>query len=1735
MTSFSQLSIERSPIDIISHNIMSSTNTPQSGSIALTSAEQTIVQQVLNKLILVAKATEATHSGLGRQKKEGRSKVKSAVSVREANKRKKKEKQRREERERSRERTEARKASKSCKEGHLANLVLEKQGLVDSIVGANFSEITEAIERLADAATDGKSSLDSFEGLISKVCGEVESGTVNNALDNFDSFVKITQEFNDKFQPETIASLARSFESLSRSFTEDIPKRIDTLNENIGGLREDINNASWFEKILKKLNLGQNLDMAINISLYLSLFYTIVSGDVRPQMALALLSLAKAFLCGTSKFLPLVQVLSATIIMIGQKIPATNEDIEAQGGIEKTMYSIGIVGLCSLVLSIPWKRSEELVGRLYKMMPVLSRFDSAIKGMKSFIDYMLSGVQAVADWITNKLGVEKLEIKSDPYFFIEEYVAKVFRLRDQFTSGTRDQSVLYRANELYAEGQKVTAEARALGASDYQLRDIATCRNALDKIVEYLGSMNISTSGQRVPPVAVLLTGSPGIGKTTFANWAWPAVAAKTLPLDELRQFRRNRGSFVYSFNQKDSFYSGYRGQDHVLIDEFAFMKESNPTESIFPEIIMMINNNPYALNMAALEDKGRFYFRSKFIWMTTNRTTFNAPSMPSVQEAGAVLRRLDFSWMVCASKEYATESTKALRPEFRVLDRSKIKGLDSDFVHCRIHRILDLEKGTIEPDGITADEFVNLVVERYENTQNEGEAMLKMVDDTVERILLERLGEDLEKQGGDEEPIRSHDPHIHNKIRGCKCAICTKIPFTITAENFAESVGAKIRNGEVVLPRAQRNARVSVTRFDEIWLNIIQTLPTHIARLETFDSECIQAEALKDVEQGMALFCKYILNVRIHVSNMDFHNKNYLASKGWYVAYLAQQAVSFVSSCAIFYGLMRLFLRATQSTQTVDIQRPPKEAEIGYTARTHNKNARPIKLSRPPRNAQLGMAGLEDVGKSIVKKNGYRVNCVSQKLDRKYTAVITMVQSQVGLVPYHVMEAWVDMFRQDNDAYLDLIGAPRFDDVTQTYRNSGQKINLSDICQRGSEDDTYYIEHERVGGESEDCAVVYLPSVRKGTNITKHFLPSGFQISAGTFSCLFGMNKENALYQPMIGPCQYVANTAYEGCNASHSIRSAYVTSKGDCGSLVGIVSPLAPNAMYGIHVAGSASGQPTAYAIRVTREDLIDAIVRLKEGCMIIDDDPIENAPPTTKNFLEGQGGMGPGGAEPIAHIKPSVLPIHTNLTKSFLHGKIGFECKVEPAKLKFYQGYDALEHASNKYNVKTGSIPKHRLIQARYLVNKKFRMSMIARYRRILTVREAILGIDAEPFMKAIPRKTSPGLPWVHVFRESGKKSAIGEGELDFENPELKKVLEEVEWCKKAILDGKRPLFVFNSFLKDELRPFGKAPRLISSAPLHLAILIRQYFMGFIQWTIENRVANGIAVGINPMSEEWTLLARRHDAPIVFGGDIKTFDCVMSPEVMEQVRAIINGFYVDDGTTNHYIRNRLFDELIYSRHSFKGAIYEWEGCNASGNPLTITINCIVLLILIHAACIQAMAEEMEDAYGTKGEEWDRIEEALEGVEVTSYGDDSVTSSGDPSINFDNVRRILASWGITFTPEDKSDSAESATSIEGVSFLKRGFVKTHPTNSNFYVAALSLDSILNNIQWMRKNDHHYEDFKSKVETALTELSAHGETTYNFWQTKIHAAWNAACSVPLSYKPWRERFEDFLSVEMYL
>nr|AXI69355.1 ORF1 protein [Mink calicivirus] len=122
---------------------------------------------------------------------------------------------------------------------------------------------------------------------------------------------------------------------------------------------------------------------------------------------------------------------------------------------------------------------------------------------------------------------------------------------------------------------------------------------------------------QRVAPVAIILTGPPGCGKTTLAY--------------ELAKRLSNQKPSI--LNLSIDHHDAYTGNEVCIIDEF----DSNSKVDYVNFVIDMVNTNPMLLNCDMIENKGKV-FSSKYVIMTSNNET---PVTSTSTRAPAFYRRV--------------------------------------------------------------------------------------------------------------------------------------------------------------------------------------------------------------------------------------------------------------------------------------------------------------------------------------------------------------------------------------------------------------------------------------------------------------------------------------------------------------------------------------------------------------------------------------------------------------------------------------------------------------------------------------------------------------------------------------------------------------------------------------------------------------------------------------------------------------------------------------------------------------------------------------------------------------------------------------------------------------------------------------------------------------------------------------------------------------------------------------
>jgi len=129
-----------------------------------------------------------------------------------------------------------------------------------------------------------------------------------------------------------------------------------------------------------------------------------------------------------------------------------------------------------------------------------------------------------------------------------------------------------------------------------------------------------------------------------------------------------------------------------------------------------------------------------------------------------------------------------------------------------------------------------------------------------------------------------------------------------------------------------------------------------------------------------------------------------------------------------------------------------------------------------------------------------------------------------------------------------------------------------------------------------------------------------------------------------------------------------------------------------------------------------------------------------------------------------------------------------------------------------------------------------------------------------------------------------------------------------------------------------------------PFDLSVVLRQY-MGHFMAHCQHSFATGeIALGLNPDSEDWTLLFQ-HLTEVGWDficGDFKSYDASLATQIAAVVVIVINDFY-DDSEENKRIRETLIYTIFNSTHMMDNLVFELKQGNCSGNALTTFINCL------------------------------------------------------------------------------------------------------------------------------------------------------------------------------------------------
>lgn len=617
---------------------------------------------------------------------------------------------------------------------------------------------------------------------------------------------------------------------------------------------------------------------------------------------------------------------------------------------------------------------------------------------------------------------------------------------------------------------------------------------------------------------------------------------------------------------------------------------------------------------------------------------------------------------------------------------------------------------------------------------------------------------------------------------------------------------------------------------------------------------------------------------------------------------------------------------------------------------------------------------------------------------------------------------------------------------------------------------------------------------------------------------------------------------------NASFTTQNAVMydfQQKGACGSVV-CVNSIRP--VYAIHVAGCTS---TGRGVGAILKRLTYSTQGLIFDEIDDTDEEVRDYGPEVKITYVASIGK-----EMIPYVPKRSTIVPSLISECFQSAPLTMPAILTADHPMYQHELSPLVYGVKKNGQPTIDFPVSVIKRAFVGVSNLMLRGKKIRQPSILSVKQAIVGmpdvivddkyIDMEnPYYDSLPLDTSSGFPYSSNlykkkfgFTASDKTPWITyERRKDLRavdctiHPKLEEDHENnMQLRKKGII----PNNIFQDCLKDERRPIEKAlsvggTRLFSMSNVEGTIALRRYTLDLTSFLRFNRIFNGVGIGINPDSMEWTILANSllSISNNIFTTDFTNFGAGLNLGVASYFMDLILDFFTQYNvplpTQEKKCIEVLVMELLASRHVAGNLIYGTICGSPSGAAITVEINSfthlmyIVISFLIIGEVNRGVNKEILSMYSELGEYLNEyrnpklqftIEDFFVNVYCCTYGDDGIFSVSDEYkelFNSITINLVLSRHKIGVTDATKSQKIQKYTRIEEATFLKRGFVRCELLSS-IWLSKMSWTTVEECVRWI-----HNKPLPAEVATrenciaALHLAVGHGSSKYAEFAQQIN------------------------------
>jgi DNA replication protein DnaC len=1319
--------------------------------------------------------------------------------------------------------------------------------------------------------------------------------------------------------------------------------------------------------------------------------------------------------------------------------------------------------------------------------------------------------------------------------------------------------------EKILEFQGVITDGLVLKASisdDRMRNEVQRCIDRLTIKMQPFQSGVTASKTFRVEPEFVLLYGKSKQGKTTLLTYI-------SMSLLTLSQLEKDPTMTLKHLWQKGSsqYFESYHGQKVLVLDD-VFQEKAVPGvgDSEYMQIIRMVGNWSYPLNMAAVESKAKFFFTSPLIVGTTNCSGVDATNAAQVINCPeALARRVHRCIQIEASPEFSKDGgldyvKLAAVIEQRQLEMAEKAASGHKFSQLEIIRMFPWEAWTCyRHDWSGGGSRVGGAMDLYDFIVETSRVLAKKQKQhltTVEgmRAFNDLLSDAAPLDLAEEGPIEEQSPPIDmewlgNAVVGLSCTPdqVQENLSAVQAKEFAATEKRLVDDGLGIdsIPLIRRAAAIRY-HPDRIY----QRYP------DLTDDE--REDKLRDEARIMS----ELNNLYDRVEELE------RVKMEWHHRYNENNALMFKLRSALIVTLtcVSTFVGVTYFKKGCNAL---TSWTINAVMTLMSKIFGVIKdILLAAYRAVLGLLGLnpkpeeqsniKEKQRALVKKGIFSSKCKDQsgfdgsqhnhKHDNVYYNTYKLV---IGCDEPIVLGQLI--FVEGSMAMMPMHFLTNIDKAIVSGRIT-EATPLHFVSARKSEHDTtvtigMFLKQRTYGYEEADVVFMDFQDdfKRAHRKITKQFLDAAsleravlttHPVRLDVCDTVLVDGKRTPMRNSLYAPSAFHVREITVGANVRRDmIGYKQCTEVGYCGAPLMLANPndFGGRVFLGIHIAGHIRGSSReGYSTPVT----LEMVERARDKLKTIRDAMFEDmedrgvevgyVDEEVREALEECGLIGGsisliGVVEQPVHIAPN-----TKLKKSFLNEECAFgpspqrPAHLRPIEVEGVMRYPMVEGIS-KYQspYEYREVPGMQAIVE--LATQRLRAeTSLETFRRILTFEEAVEGVEGLK-LKGINRSTSAGFPYIYDVR-AGKTEFFGkEAEYDFSSDKCSELRDRVNYVLAKAKEGVRLAHICVDFLKDELRPHHKVDacqtRIISGSPLDYVVACRMMFGAFIAACFKHHTVSGMCPGINPYTD-WFKLARflRGDKRTKhFDGDFKGFDASEQPYIHWRILAVINQWY-DDGPENAQVRRVLWLDLVHSRHltglfGSSQFVVQWDKSLPSGHPLTTIVNSLYSLITITACYVHTTGD------------WTRM---WERAAIATFGDDNLAGADDDVAEVFNqvtvAEKMHELFGLVYTSGAKDGTLVETKSLEECTFLKRSFWFDPSNQPTGWAAPLDINSFLYTAYYYKNSRNSEVELAAKLEDALGELCLHKPEVWDEWAPKIHQAMRELNHTPalVSREAWR-------------